>query len=239
MDERPGKGRRGRDGGGIAVGGSGAVIIEPDMASLSVTVRRQDQSLETARSEVATKAQAARDHLVNSGVATVDLQTSQLSVQTIRHRPDRPRPGGPADTGNLTPSTEFVVATTLTAVFRNNIAEAQLAVDGLFDIVGEGLELHGLTFDCADRSSARIEARRLAFDDAKAKAGQLADLAGAVLGPVRSIRENGPGQQPGPQGAARAMMAAEASIPMEGGSLIERVELVIRWGLASPDEAGT
>lgn len=238
MNEQPGDGRRqdGRRDGGIAVGGSGSVTIEPDIASLSVAVQWQDQSLASARSAVATKATAARDHLMTAGVAAADLQTSQLSVHIIRHRPDGPRPAGPPGTQNLTPLTEFVVSTTMTAVFRRDIAQAQLAVDGLFDVVGEGLELHGLTFDRADRSEARTEARRLAFEDAKTKASQLADLAGATLGLVRSIREGGPDTQPGPR-RMRAMAMAEASIPMEGGSLVENVELFVRWGLVHPDPA--
>jgi len=233
MNEHPPGGRR--RGGGIAVDGFGSVVVEPDIASLSVTVRWQDHSLASARSVVATKATAARDHLVAAGVASTDLQTSQLSVHTIRHRPDGPRPPGSPGSQNLTPLTEFVVATTLTAVFRDDIARAQLAVDGLFDVVGEGLELHGLTFECADRSAARIEARRSAFDDARAKATQLAELAGAALGPVQSIREGGSNRPPGQPMAGRAMVMAEASIPMEGGSLIEDVLLHIRWSIAHPD----
>lgn len=232
MDERAPRDRRGS--GGITVAGSGSVLIDPDIASLSVTVRRQEGSLEAARSAVAAQAGAARDHLIASGVAAADLQTSQLSVHTVRHRNEGPGPARAPDGGTL-PGTEFVVATTLTAVFRNNITEAQLAVDGLFDVVGEGLELHGLTFDCSDRSAARIEARRLAFDDARAKASQLADLAGATLGSVRSIREGGPGPAPGPRRLGRATLAAEASIPMEAGSLVENVDLQIRWSLEQPE----
>lgn len=224
-----------RRGGGIAVTGTGSVLLEPDVASLSVTVRRQDETLEAARSGVATQATAARDHLLAAGVDPADLQTSQLSVHTIRHRPDRPMPLQPAGTADRFPLTEFVVATTLTAVFRSDISQAQVAVDGLFDVVGEGLELHGLTFDCGDRSAARTEARRLAFDDARTKAAQLAELAGATLGPVRSIREDGHGQRPGPPLEARAMMTAEASIPVEGGSLIEVAGLLVRWSLVHPE----
>jgi len=224
-----------RRGGGIAVDGSGSVIIEPDMAALSVAVRWQDPSLETARSTVAVKASAARDHLLAAGVATADLQTSQLSVHTIRHRHDEPRPTAVGDSGNLTPLTDFVVATTMSALFREELSQAQVAVDGLFEVVGEGLELRGLSFDNSDRSAARVEARRLAFEDARAKAEQLADLAGAAIGPIRSIREGGAGHRPGPPLAAgRAMMSADASIPLEAGSLVEQVDLQIRWSLSEP-----
>ncbi len=222
-DDRGGDRRPGRRG-GIAVGGSGSVLVEPDIASLSVSVRWQDRSLASARSAVATKASAARDHLFEAGVSPADLQTSQLTVHTIRHRHDRPGP------------VEFAVGTTLTATFRGDLTRAQAAVDGLFDIVGEGLELHGLEFDCGDRTAARTEARRLAFADARSKAAQLADLAGASLGAVRSIREGAPGHRPGPPIAGRAMLAAEASMPIEGGSLVEQVDLEVRWSLAAPPE---
>ncbi len=208
--------------------------MEPDIASLSVAVRWQDDTLEAARRTVADKATAARDHLLASGVAPADLQTSQLTVHTIRHRPERPGGRGPAASIDGPSSVEFVVATTLNAVFRRDITQAQVAVDGLFDVVGEGLELHGLNFDCGDRSGAQVEARGLAFADAEAKAAQLAELAGATLGPVRSIREgDGGGRSPRPMAMAR--MAPEASVPIEGGSLIEQVDLHIRWALQPGD----
>ncbi len=220
MNERSEASRR--RGGGIAVTGSGSVLLAPDIARLSVAVRWQALSLDEARTTVAAKSASAREHLLAAGVSSSDLQTSQLSVHTIRHRPDRP-------------NVEFAVATTLNAVFRGDLSDAQVAVDGLFDAVGEGLELHGLSFDREDRSAARIEARRLAFEDARAKADQLAALAGASLGPVRSIREGDTAMGPGRPVGARAMMSAEASIPIEGGTLEETVELQVRWSLDHPE----
>ncbi len=217
--------------GGISVIGSGSVELSPDIAILSVGVSQQASDLASARQSVASKATAARDHLLSSGMEARDLQTSQLSVHTI-YRDGGYREGGrPGSGGQPVRIIEFQVATTMRAVFRSSISDAQTAIDGLFDVVGEGLELHGLTFDSSQRAEAEVEARRLAFEDARAKAEQLAELAGANLGPVRGIREGESGFGPEPRPMRRAMLAAEASMPIEGGSLTETANVSVRWAL--------
>lgn len=212
--------------GGISVIGSGSVELTPDVAILSVGVSEQAPDLASARQSVAGKATAARDHLLSGGVEVKDLQTSQLSVHTIYRDGGRPGSGG-----QPVRIIEFQVATTMRAVFRSSITDAQAAIDGLFDVVGEGLELHGLTFDSSQRAEAEVEARRLAYEDARAKAEQLAELAGATLGPVRGIREGESGFGPEPRPMRRAMLAAEASMPIEGGSLTETATVSVRWAL--------
>jgi len=222
------RGRRG----GIAVGGFGSISVEPDIALLSVAVSVQDPSLAAAKEMVGAKATTARDHLLASGVDATDLQTTQLSVHTIRSHPE-----GQRQAAGDRSAIEFRVSTTLSAIFRHDLERAQTSIDGLFDVVGDGLELHGLSFDCSDPTEARREARRSAFADARSKAEQLAFLAGVELGSVRSIRENGFGSGPGPMGAGRALLAPEASVPVEGGQLAQSVEIHVRWGLdPSPDE---
>jgi uncharacterized protein YggE len=216
--------------GGISVQGVGSVTIEPDIAVLSIGINWRGPELSATRQTVGVKATAARDHLLASGVDQADLQTSQLSVNTIHH--DRGRVG---PDGGRSGAIEFQVGTTLRAIFRNGISTSQDAVDGLFDIVGEGLELRGLGFDCSDRSAAEIEARRLAFEDATTKAEQLAELAGTSLERVRDIRELEQGIGPQPRVARRAMLAAEASMPVEGGSLTETVALHVRWSVSEGD----
>ena len=216
--------------GGISVQGVGSVAIEPDIAVLSVGISWRGPELAATRQTVGAKATAARDHLLASGVEQADLQTSQLLVNTIHHDHGR---GGPD--GTRSPSIEFQVSTTLQAVFRTGISDSQNAVDGLFDIVGDGLELRGLGFDCSDRSAAEVEARRLAFEDATTRAEQLAELAGTSLGQVRGIRELEQGIGPQPRVGRRAMLAAEASMPVEGGSLTETVTLHVRWSLSEGD----
>ena len=219
-DDNPNSWRRRRHG-GISVEGTGAVTVEPDISMLSIGITWRGTDLTATRQIVATKATDARDVLLELGVSPSDLQTSQVSV-SHHNRNDR---------GVYKPDqVEFVVSTTMRAVFRDGVPQSQAAVDRLFDVVGEGLELRGLGFDCSDRSAAQVEARRLAFEDARAKAAQLAELAGSSLGPVRGIREL---QEPhGPQPRRRgAMLAGEASIPIEGGSLLEAVSLHVRFAL--------
>lgn len=210
----------------IAVSGTGSVDVEPTVAVLSVGVSDQDPSLQQARQAVATRLATARRQLEAVGVAERDVQTSGLSVHPIHdpvHDPGRGHPGGRA-------GRRFHVSNTMTVVFRDGPVQAETAIDGLFNTVGDGLELHGLRFDCDDTTEAEIEARRLAFEQARAKAEHLARLAGVELGPVVSIVE---GREPiPPAGGMLTMARAAETMALEGGTLSVSVMLSVRWAIA-------
>lgn len=57
------------------------------------------------------------------------------------------------------------------------------------DAAGNSLSLHGMQFDIEDKTDLLIQARELAFQQAKEKAGQLAALAGFSLGSVTAMAE--------------------------------------------------
>lgn len=57
------------------------------------------------------------------------------------------------------------------------------------DAAGNSLTLHGLQFDIEDKSALLVQARELAFQQAKEKATHLATLAGFSLGAVSAISE--------------------------------------------------
>lgn len=210
----------------IAVTGSGSIDVVPTVAVLSVGVSDQNPSLQQARQSVTTKLATARRQLEAAGVADRDVQTSGLSVHPIHepvHDQGRHAPGG-------RDRRRFHVSNTMTVVFRDGPGQAEAAIDGLFNTVGEGLELHGLRFDCDDTSGAESEARRLAFDQARVKAEHLARLAGVELGPVVSIVE---GREPIHHGGGMFTMARTGeAMAVEGGTLSVSVVLSVRWAIA-------
>ena len=200
---------------GIVVTGVGTVSVEAEIATLRVGVSVSGTSLDDARAAVGSKATAARDHLVSAGVEAGDISTSSLSV----YNSDDRRLG----------RTTHHVATRLTATIRA-INTAETIVNELFSVVGDGMELHGLSFGSQDPNRGRDMATTLAFEDAKAKARHLADLAGVTLGPVVSIAE-GDGGGHCPPRMMRAMAAAESSIPIEAGELDQTVNVTVRWAI--------
>ena len=210
----------------IAVSGSGSVDVEPTVALLSVGVSDRNPSLQQARQAVTTRLATVRRQLEAVGVVDRDVQTSGLSVHPI-HEPLHDQGGGlPGGRAGR----RFHVSNTMTVVFRDGPGQAETAIDGLFNTVGDGLELHGLHFDCDDTSEAETEARRLAFEQARVKAEHLARLAGVELGPVVSIVE---GREPVPlAGGMLAMTRAAETMAVEGGTLSVSVVLSVRWAIA-------
>ncbi len=209
----------------ISVTGTASATVEPTVAVLSVGVSEQNSSLQQARRSVTTKLATARRQLEAVGVTDRDIQTSGLAVHPIHepiHDHRRPLPGERA-------GRRFHVSNTMTVVFRDGPRQAETAIDGLFKTVGDGLELHGLRFDCDDTSEAETEARRLAFEQARDKAEHLARLADVRLGPVISIVEV---REPAhPPGARLSMAHAAESMSVDGGALWVSVVLSVQWAI--------
>ena len=203
----------------ITVGGSGACAVVPDVAKLSVGVSLQSPNLGQARTRVGTKMQAARTVLLRQHVGEKDLTTTRLNIHSFRNN------GGPA---------QYQVSTMVNAVVRN-LAGLDTLVNQVLDAVEDGAELHGVTFDRADRSDAVFAAREAAFEDAFAKASQLAHLAGVSLGEVLTIVEQEQNFGRAPRMASvRAMSAdSESAMPVDGGELAEQANISVTWALRS------
>jgi hypothetical protein len=80
--------------------------------------------------------------------------------------------------------------------------------------------INGVTFSVDDQTAAASEARRLAVEDARTKAEELAAAAGLTLGSVVSIAEGAVSPMPPPMPAAAdaGMAEAQAAVPVQPGS---------------------
>ena len=63
-------------------------------------------------------------------------------------------------------------------------------LDGLQGLVGEELTLGGISFSYDDPEAVMADARTAAIENAKVRAGQYADAAGAELGEILRIVES-------------------------------------------------
>jgi uncharacterized protein len=88
----------------------------------------------------------------------------------------------------------------------------------------------GISFGVANREGIENEARKLAMADAIAKATLYAEAAGAELGPVMTISEQG-GFQPYFEKRAAAPMAAQAPTPIEAGTESVSMQVSVTWEL--------
>jgi uncharacterized protein YggE len=90
-----------------------------------------------------------------------------------------------------------------------------------------------MSFDIDDSADLVTEARDNAYDDAKAKAQQYADLTGRTLGRVEVVSETVRDPEPLYYGAAAAARTSDAgATPVEAGTQTVRVRVTLIWQLA-------
>jgi uncharacterized protein YggE len=151
-------------------------------------------------------------------VAENDIQTASFQIQIEEPRdPQTGRPIGPR---------VYRVVHVYTAIFQ----DLEAVGAGVDAAVGAGANrVEGIAFQVGSPDRLAMEARRLAAEDAKARAQTLAATLGAQLGPVQSVRETSLTRPiPGPM----ARMAAEAAaVPVAAGELEITVEIEVTWQL--------
>jgi uncharacterized protein YggE len=186
----------------ISVSGTGTVSAAPDLAMVELGVEVLGQSVAIAREAVATSMQAVIASLRDHGLGDADLSTTGYSINPeYDHRNGRRLRG-------------YRVATTVQA--RITAIDAVGAIiDDAVAAGGDHIVVRDLRFAHRDQNALAAASRAAAWEDARAKAGQLAELAGLTLGPAVSISEQ-QGQVPGPLPRMMALEAAGAT-PIEAG----------------------
>lgn len=203
---------------GITVTGSGVVDAVPDVVQIELGAQATAADVQQAIDAAAAGLAAARASLLTSAVAPEDLGTAQSSTWT-----ERPESGEPRTTARLT----------LRAVLRDVEAAGQ-AVRLALAAAGPVAQLESMHLRVGDPAQSLPLARERAFADARAKAEQLAGLAGRRLGRVVDLVEGGGG------GAAPRMMAMRAdpvggSFGVDAGTQEIAAVVTVRW--AFDDEA--
>jgi hypothetical protein len=199
---------------GVTVSGTGRIPVRPDLLlarlGVEVVAGSVQDALDRSSGAVAAMARALREW----GIADADLGTAGASVYAA-HDPQGNQRG-------------WTATQQLTAKLRSLDTAGEQVAKALA-AAGDAARLHELTFEVADDTAPRAEARRLAFADASAKAALYAGLAGRELGPVRAVAEGGPGDVP-LRGYDGAMMSRAAqSMPVEAGSLDITVVVTVQW----------
>lgn len=206
---------------GISVSGTGSVFGTPDVALLSLGVEARADTVAAAREQAAQSMDAMVSSLKDGGVAEEDLQTTRFSVQPEFDFTD-----------NRQVLRGFIVTNSVTAKIRSIDDTGQL-IDDAVQAGGNRARVDSLEFTIDDPSSLQDEARRMAVDEARAKAKTLASAAGVDLGKARTISESG-GPVPVPFEESRlAADSAQASpnTPIETGELEVRIDVQVVYDL--------
>ncbi len=161
----------------ITVVGEGVVNIEPNVARTNIGVEVLRPTVEEAAAENSQIVDGLLATLTELGIPGEDIQTSGFNVYAERYGA-----GGPASEDEV----QYRVSNTVTVIIRD------------LDKVGEVLDasikagannIFGVEFLLDDATTVRSEARKVAVENARATAEELAALNGVQVGKVLAISE--------------------------------------------------
>lgn len=160
----------------LMVTGSGTVYGSPDVALLTLGVNANHESLEYALNDANNRVSAIRQVLMDNGLQLQDIRTTSFNIY-----PDERYDNN----GNVTKTT-FRVENILTIRVTDLTEVGQILTSS---INAGANRVQRVEYSMSDSSAMQQEARRLAVANARAKAEELAGLAGVTLGTVTRISE--------------------------------------------------
>lgn len=203
---------------GIVVTGEGTAQAAPDIAVVRVGVEARRPTMAEARSANASAQTRLLEAVRGLGVASADIQTEQLSLTAEYDYTDAGR------------QLRGYLATNIVRVRLRDVSSAGAVVDATVAAGGDDARVEGVSFEIEDPSVLRVEARRRAVADARAKAEQLAGEIGATVGDPIFIEEVGVAS-PGPIMMRMAAESADAATQVEAGTLETSVSVRVRWAI--------
>ena len=206
---------------GISVSGTGEVTGTPDTVTVNIGVSVRGETIAEASALAAEKADALINSLTSSGVDPDDITTTNYSIwPEYDYRNNREKLIG------------YRVDNTVRAKIRD-VGEAGNVLDSAVEAGGDAVRVNGLSFSIEDDSEMIEAARQVAWNDALAKAQQLADLSGQTLGPAITISESF-SRAPTPipfQSFETDTAALFASTPIEPGTSAVTITIQVQFAL--------
>lgn len=194
----------------ISVSGTGSVNLIPDLAFVNIGVHSQNVDVAKAIEENNAQTNKVKEVLVKFGVSEKDIQTSNFSVYTNQQYDNS---GAPLEMS-------YAVDNTLNVTVRE--------MSKLGKLIGETTrsganQIYGIQFDVADKNKGIVDARKLAYEDARTQAREMAAILGVQLGDVQQVTVSiGNTSQPMGYGMGGAMNpeAAKSNVPISAGQLV-------------------
>jgi uncharacterized protein YggE len=198
----------------VTVTGEATVGVAPDTAIIRIGVSSQEKTAREAGEANARQMTSVLAAIKASGIAERDIQTSRLSLQP-QYDPNK---------GGTARLTGFQTTNQVTVRIRD--------IDSLPAVLDRAIaaganEMSGIEFVVSEQSKLLDQARDDAIADARRKAELYAKAAGAKLGHVVSISEEGPAPpQPRPMQAVRA-----GAVPVAPGEQTLRAIVSVSYEL--------
>ncbi|MGW0159860.1 SIMPL domain-containing protein [Mycobacterium sp. NPDC003323] len=199
----------------VTVVGSGEVQGTPDTLTVSAAMEAIAPDVTTALNQTSDRQRAVTDALTAAGIEAKDISTTEVSLQP-QYNSDGTR-------------IDFYRASNGVDV---KIRDADRASDILALIVntgGDATRINSVSYSIADDSQLVRDARARAFEDARDRAQQYAELSGLDLGEVVSISEATGPTPPPPVPMPRSAMAE--AVPLSPGEQTVGFTVTAVWEL--------
>lgn len=202
----------------VSVIGSGQVQGSPDTLTADVGIEFIASDVTTAMNSTNERQQAVIDALTDAGVDRKDISTTQVTLQPQYTSSD----GAPRTIAGYRASNSIEVK-----IVELDLASRVLAI--IVNTGGDATRINSVSYSIEDDSQLVRDARTRAFNDAKSRAEQYAQLSGLDLGKVISISESGGGTPPSPTPMPRAMAS---DVPVEPGQQTVNFSITAVWELS-------
>lgn len=165
------------DGTTLSVTGSGTVLVESDLAIVTVGVQETSKDVLEAQSTVNEKIAAIKQALLDAGVEESSINTDSINIYANYDYSD---------------NTEVIVGYTA----RNSLSVRTTDMDNVGSLIDAAFAagantLDNVQFTVQDDTQAREQALTMAVEDARRKADVLASAAGLQVASIESISEGG------------------------------------------------
>src|SRR5215217_8452675 len=201
----------------VTVVGAGEVQGTPDTLTVNASIEFVAPDVTGAMNQTSDRQQAVIDALVGSGIDRKDISTTQVSLQ--------PQFAG----GDSTTIIGYRASNSIDVKIRKlDSASAALAL--IVSTGGGATRINSVNYSIDDDSQLVKDARSRAFNDAKDRAQQYAQLASLDLGKVMSITESGGATPPTPMPYSRGG-AEMAAVPLEPGQQTVGFSVTVIWEL--------
>jgi uncharacterized protein YggE len=207
---------------GIWVSGEGKVTVTPDIATLSLGIEAQAATVAEAQAQAATAMSAVMTALTDNGVADKDIQTQYFSIYQVTRWDDNK-------------NEEIVIGYRVTNIVTAKIRDVEKAgpiIDAVAAAGGDYTRINNISFSVDDPTPYYVEARQKAMTDAKAKAEQLADLAGVSLGKPTYISEGSVTPPVIYRDAGTVLIPPAPTTPVSPGEIELTLDIQVAYAIA-------
>jgi uncharacterized protein len=203
----------------VTVLGSGQVQGVPDTLTAGVGIEFTAPDVTAAMNQTNDRQQAVINALVSAGLDRKNISTTEVTLQPQYGSPE---PNGAAKITGYRATNAIEIK-----IHPTDTASRMLAL--IVSTGGDATRISSVSYSIADDSQLVKDARARAFNDAKNRADQYAQLSGLTLGKVLSISETGSTPAAGvPAAPQRAMPAA---VPLEPGQQTVGFSVTAVWEL--------